>query len=286
MSRPIRIEFSGALYHVTSRGDRRESIYEDDSDRECFLEICKQVVENFNWICHAYCLMTNHFHLVIETPDGNLSKGMRQLNGVFTQTSNRRHRRSGHLFQGRYKAVLVDADAYLLVLTRYVVLNPVRAGMVAHPGEWSWSSYLTMTGKVIAHPWLSTDGLLTQFATQREDAIRRYIEFVAQGIGQKSIWNNLNRQVFLGDNDFVLRMQEKIKRLSQDINIPKAQRRPPAQPLKEIEKTFNSRNHAIVAAYATGEYSYQQIADFFNVHFTTVGNIVRKARTGKIKDRL
>ena len=278
MTRPIRIEFSGALYHVTSRGDRRENIYEDDTDRECFLKTCEQVIENFNWICHAYCLMSNHYHLVIETPDGNLSKGMRQLNGVFTQASNRRHRRSGHLFQGRYKAVLVDADAYLLELTRYVVLNPVRAGMVTHPREWPWSSYIGMTGEGIAQSWLSTDGLLAQFATQREDAIRRYTTFVAQGIGQKTIWNNLNRQVFLGDNNFVLRMQDKIKRLSLDVNIPKAQRRPPAQPLKEIEKNCKDRNHTIVVAYATGEYSYQQIADFFNVHFTTVGNIVRKAR--------
>ena len=285
MTRPIRIEFSGALYHVTSRGDRRESIDEDDIDRECFLKICEQVVENFNWICHAYCLMTNHYHLIIETPDGNLSKGMRQLNGVFTQASNRRHRRSGHLFQGRYKAVLVDADAYLLELTRYVVLNPVRARMVVDPGEWPWSSYRVMTGEVIAQPWLSTDGLLAQFATQREDAIRRYIEFVAQGIGQESIWNNLNRQVFLGDNNFVLRMQNKIKRLNQDVNIPKAQRRPPAQPLEEIEKTCGSRNHTIVVAYSTGEYSYQQIANFFNVHFTTVGNIVRKAKKDQ-KDSL
>ena len=286
MARPIRIEFSGALYHVTSRGDRRKSIYEDDKDRESFLNICEQVIKNFNWICHAYCLMNNHYHLVIETPDGNLSKGMRQLNGVFTQASNRRHRRSGHLFQGRYKAVLVDADAYLLELTRYVVLNPVRAGMATHPGEWPWSSYMAMTSDVIAPPWLSTDGLLAQFATQREKAIRRYTEFVAQGIDQESIWNNLNRQVFLGDNNFVLRMQDKIKKLSQDVNIPKVQRRSPARPLKEIEKTCASRNVAIVAAYATGEYSYQQLADFFNVHFTTVGNIVRKARTDQFKNRL
>ncbi len=119
MSRPIRIEFSGALYHVTSRGDRREAIYEDDEDRIRFLEILQNVITDFNWTCHAYCLMTNHYHLVIETPDANLSKGMRQLNGVYTQASNRRHQRSGHLFQGRYKAILVDADAYLLELSRY-----------------------------------------------------------------------------------------------------------------------------------------------------------------------
>ena len=127
MARPVRIEFAGALYHITSRGDRREAIYEDDTDRFRFLEVLGEVVERFNWRCHAYCLMTNHYHLVVETVDGNLSKGMRQLNGVYTQWSNRRHRRTGHLLQGRYKAILVDSEAYLLELARYVVLNPVRA---------------------------------------------------------------------------------------------------------------------------------------------------------------
>lgn len=135
MARPLRIEFNGALYHVTSRGDRHEAIHEDDKDRERFLEVLAEVVERFNWVCHAYCLMSNHYHLVVETPDANLSKGMRQLNGVYTQASNRRHHRSGHLFQGRFKGILVDKDSYLLELTRYVVLNPVRARMVKAPGK-------------------------------------------------------------------------------------------------------------------------------------------------------
>jgi putative transposase len=278
MARSIRIEFSGALYHVTSRGDRRESIYEDDQDRERFLEIIGQVVKDSNWICHAYCLMTNHYHLVIETPDGNLSKGMRQLNGVYTQASNRRHQRIGHLFQGRYKAILVDADVYLQELTRYVVLNPVRAGMVNNPGAWYWSSYRAMIGEAAAPTWLATDGLLAQFSDKREEAIRRYIRFVSEGGNQISIWNNLNRQVFLGDDRFVVRMQDKIKGLSQDVNIPKVQRRPPAPSLAKIAKAHESRNHAAVSAYASGEYSYQQIADFFNLHFTTVGKIIRAAR--------
>ena len=147
MTRPVRIEFEGALYHVTSRGDRREDIYEDDSDRLQFLEVLGEVVETFNWVCHAYCQMGNHYHLVVETPDVNLSKGMRQLNGVHTQTSNRRHGRVGHLFQGRYKAILMDGDAYLLELTRYVVLNPVRARMVAGPGDWRRSSDLDLIGE-------------------------------------------------------------------------------------------------------------------------------------------
>lgn len=188
MTRPIRIEFSGAFHHVTSRGDRRENIYEDDEDRVQFLGVLKRVVEDFNWVCHAYCLMTNHYHLVIETPDANLSKGMRQLNGVYTQTSNRRHGRTGHLFQGRYKAILVDGESYLLELTRYVVLNPVRAGMVPSPGDWVWSSYRAMTGEAPAPSWLATDGLLAQFSTHRNTAIKRYREFVTQGIDQESIW--------------------------------------------------------------------------------------------------
>ena len=130
MARPLRIELSGGLYHVTSRGDRREDIYFSEADREAWLALFAQVCARFNWICHAYCLMTNHYHLIIETPEGNLANGMRQLNGVYTQIVNRAHGRVGHVFQGRYKAILVDKESYLLELVRYVVLNPVRAGMV------------------------------------------------------------------------------------------------------------------------------------------------------------
>jgi REP element-mobilizing transposase RayT len=132
MARPLRIEFAGALYHVTARGDRQENIFVTDADRISFLEILKQVVERFNWLVHAYCLMDNHYHLLVETPDGNLGQGMRQLNGVFTQTSNRNHNRVGHVFQGRYKAILIQKDSYLLELSRYIVLNPVRARMVKY----------------------------------------------------------------------------------------------------------------------------------------------------------
>ncbi len=268
---------------MTARGDRRENIYDDEIDRERFLAILGQVIEDFNWVCHAYCLMSNHYHLLIETPDGNLSKGMRQLNGVFTQASNRRHQRSGHLFQGRYKAILVDADTYLMELIRYVVLNPVRAGMVDQPGKWPWSSYNAMLGKASAPPWLATDKLLAQFAVKRDEAVQGYRQFVAQGVGQESIWRFLNRQVFLGDDHFVQQMQQKIKALPEDINIPKAHRRPPAPPLEKIVQAHASRNEAIVAMYATGEYSYSQIAAFFNMHFTTVGKIVRKAKVNNGK---
>ena len=141
MSRPLRLEIAGGLYHVTSRGDRREDIFLDDTDRELWLTTLTQCCERFNWAIHAWCQMSNHYHLLIETPEANLSAGMRQLNGVYTQLVNRRHQRVGHVFQGRYKAILVDRDSYLLELSRYVVLNPVRAKMVKHVRQWKWSSY-------------------------------------------------------------------------------------------------------------------------------------------------
>ena len=133
MSRPLRIEFPGGLYHVTSRGDRREAIYLSDADRQYWLELLGQVCTRYNWLCHAYCLMDNHFHIVVETIDGNLSAGMRHLNGVYTQWHNRSHNRVGHVFQGRFKAIIVQREAYLLELARYVVLNPVRAGICDLP---------------------------------------------------------------------------------------------------------------------------------------------------------
>ncbi len=284
MARPIRIEFCGALYHVTSRGDRREAIYEDDEDRSRFLEILAQVVADANWLCHAYCLMSNHYHLVIETPDKNLAKGMRQLNGVYTQSSNRRHGRVGHLFQGRYKAIVVDADSHLLELTRYVVLNPVRAGMVAEPGAWPWSSYRATVGIDAPPSWLVIDGLLAQFGAGRAQAVQRYAAFVADGVGGESVWRHLNRQVFLGDDAFVERMHNAVQGApcsARDVNIPKAQQRPPAPPLSKIAAAHGSREEAMVAAHASGEYSYQQIAAYFGVHFTTVGRLVRARRHAK-----
>lgn len=275
MARPLRIEFNGALYHVTSRGDRREPIYEDKPDREAFLEVLAEVVTRFNWVCHAYCLMTNHYHLVVETPDGNLSKGMRQLNGVYTQASNRRHRRSGHLFQGRFKGILVDKDSYLLELTRYVVLNPVRARMVRDPGDHPWSSYRAMVGEASTPTWLATDGLLALFGKRRAEARRRYRRFVLEGIGAPGVWANLTQQIYLGDERFVKRMQAKVGRSEEELNIPRAQRRKPAPSLAALGRRHRNRDEAMVAAHATGAYSYGEIGEYFGLHPASVGRIVR-----------
>jgi len=279
MARPLRIEFPGALYHVTSRGDRQEPIYEDDDDRRAYLEILGDVIERFHCFCYAYCLMGNHYHLVIETLEGNLSKAMRHLNGVYTQVSNRRHKRAGHLFQGRYKAILIDKDTYWLEVSRYVVLNPVRAGMVKKPGAWPWSSYNATVGAKSAPEWLEVDRLLGHFGQKRGMARRRYKEFVEEGIGRQSLWSDLRHQIYLGDERFIERMQARLDdEEANDVNIPRAQRRGPAPTLKFIETRYRDRNRAVVVAYETGEYSYQQIGEYFGMHFTTVGRIVRAAR--------
>ena len=184
MARPLRLELAGLLYHVTSRGDRREAIYLDDEDRIGFLSLLGEVCHRFNWTIPAYCLMTNHYHLLVETPEGNLSRGMRQLNGVYTQRFNRRHGRVGHVFQGRYKAILVQRDNYLLELARYVVLNPVRADMVQDAADWPWSSYRSVVGQANAPDWLDRDRLLAQFGQQRNQAMQAYVRFVRDGGGQ------------------------------------------------------------------------------------------------------
>ena len=146
MARPLRIEFDGAVYHVTSRGKERKAVFKDDRDRALFLTTLAQVDQRFHWICHAYCLMDNHYHLVIETADANLSKGMRQLNGVYTQAFNRLHRRVGHLFQGRFKGILVQKESHFLEVCRYLVINPVGAKLIAQARQWPWSSYQATAG--------------------------------------------------------------------------------------------------------------------------------------------
>jgi putative transposase len=280
MARPLRIEFPGALYHVTSRGDRREPIFDDDEDREMFLAVLGEVVDRFNWRCHAYCLMGNHYHLVVETVEGNLSKGMRQLNGVFTQASNRRHGRSGHLLQGRFKAILVDREAYLLELARYVVLNPVRAGMVGAAGDWPWSSYGATAGVTGAPGYLTTEALLSMFARRKRLAHERYVRFVAEGVGQPSPWRDLRQQIYLGGEEFIRRMQAQAGDDMDALAVPKLQRRAPAASLAEIEALHAGRDPAIVAAHGTGAYSYREIAAHFGLHPGSVGKIVRRA-TGR-----
>ena len=296
MARPLRLEFPHALYHVTSRGDRRESIYHDDTDRQSWLEVLAKVCKRFNWTVHAYCMMDNHYHLLVETPDANLSGGMRQLNGVYTQRSNRTHGRVGHVFQGRFKAIVVDKDNYLLELARYVVLNPVRAGMVQDAGDWPWSSYNAMLAPAwVPRPeWLATDRLLAFFAHEqqplnREKAQQRYVNHVREGVGLPSVWEALTGQVYLGDEKFIHQISALARPSGQEIEgpqdtptarsrleIPRAQRRPAPLALQAYQQQNpNNRNAAIQAAFATGSFTMAQLAEHFELHYTSVSRIVK-----------
>lgn len=279
MARPLRIEFAGALYHVTSRGNRRDAIYESDLDRENFLMIIADVCQQYNWICHAYCLMDNHYHLLVETPEANLSKGMRQLNGRYTQTFNRTHQRVGHVFQGRYKAILIDKESYLLELSRYIVLNPVRAKMVYSVIEWQWSSYRAMIGQEIKPIWLNNEWLLARFGQNKLAAIEAYKQFVSEGKGLPSPWEQLKNQVFLGDDKFVESMLSHIEGKQELSEIPASQRRPIPKELFYYAQKYNSRNEAIIAAYASGGYSLKEVGDYFRLHYSTISGIVNDPKS-------
>ena len=218
--------------------------------------------------------MNNHYHLLIETPDANLSKGMRQLNGVFTQSINRKHHRVGHLFQGRYKSILVDKDAYLLELCRYIVLNPVRAKMVDTPDDWLWSSWHYMVGKETPPNWLATDALLNYFDKKRVVAIAEYVHFVGEGVN-KTIWDDLQHQIFLGDDDFVEKHQLLQEQLEGDVSeIPFKQRSVSPLSLGEYLTLSNTRNEAIVKAYQSGGYTMKEIDAYFKIHYSVVSRIV------------
>ncbi|MEK7817637.1 MAG: transposase, partial [Actinomycetota bacterium] len=233
------------------------------------------------WLCHAYCLMGNHYHLMIETPEGNLSQGMRQLNGVYTQAFNRRHGRVGHVLQGRFKAILVDKDSYLLELCRYIVLNPVRAKMVKQPKNYPWSSYRATAGLSSAPAFLTRDWLLRQFGREHHTAARRYREFVAQGIGQPSPWDQLAGQVLLGPESFVKKMAHQLKAAETLREIPRRQRHAARPSLKTLfpESGFQdkvARDQAIHQAHREHGYTLSEIGRKLDLHYTTISKVINR----------
>ncbi len=283
MTRPLRIEYPGAVYHVTSRGNEKKAIFKDDQDRENFLNTVQHVNKHYNWLCHAYCLMTNHYHLVIETPDSNLSLGMRQLNGVYTQLFNKRHKRTGHLFQGRFKGILIQKDSHLLEVCRYVVLNPIRAGLVESPQQWKWSSYRSTAGKEKPHSGLTTDWILGQFSVKRDKAEQEYCQFVNLGISEKSIWTEVKGQIILGEDEFVDSHADYLKKHTHVSEIPRSQRyanRPPLEKIFQENILSDKRKRDERMAEAAERYGYRQseIARHLRLHVSTVSNILRTKR--------
>ncbi|WP_287778079.1 transposase [Janthinobacterium sp.] len=269
MTRPLRLEFAGALYHVTARGDRRHAIYRDDTDRIAWLQVLGQVCERHHFVVHGFCQMTNHYHLLLETAEANLSQGMRQLNGLYSQHFNRRHRLVGHLFQGRYKAILVQKENYLLTLIRYIVLNPLRARMVSSLDAWHWSSHHYYIGDTAPPCWLERDWLLQQFGAKRNDAVAAYYRFVLAGIGAASPLSHIRHQVLLGNEAFVAKQQQS-QRSGEFREAAMIQRRAVALPLAAYRSTYANRDEAMARAYLSAAYTMSQIAAAFGVSTRTV----------------
>lgn len=275
MTRPLRLEFPGALYHVTSRGDRKAVIFHDDTDRAMWLQTLGEVCARFHFSIYAFCQMNNHYHLLVETADGKLSWGMRQLNGVYSQYFNRRHELVGHVFQGRYKSILVDRESYLLELARYIVLNPIRAGMVKHPGEWNWSSF-NLTSTTLSPPaWLEVNWLLSKFGCEDLIAQEAYRHFVMAGIGGSSPLANTYGQLILGSEQFIQELQAP-RQSSSNNGISRTQRSALALPLLGYQEKFPDRDVAIAEAYRANAYTLSEIARHFGVSLATASRAARK----------
>jgi len=203
MARQLRIEYAGAFYHVFSRGNLKEKIFFEDRDREKFLIILKRTKETFCYLLHAYVLMENHYHLLLETPQGNLSRIMQNINTSYTVYVNNKYNRSGHLLQGRYKSILVEKESYLLELNRYIHLNPVRQGLVDDPAEYEWSSYTAYTINPKNPSLVDVEDTLSYFSFKRSGAIKRYKEFVEDGIGKDiTPFHNIKAGILLGREKF------------------------------------------------------------------------------------
>ena len=239
MTRPLRLEYPGALWHVTNRGVGQRRIYLDDDDRLHFLALLAHAAEEQGWPVVAYVLMSNHYHRLCQTPQPNLSHGMRALDGAYGACFNTRHGRVGHLFQGRFKSHLIDSEAYLLDVARYIVLNPVRAGMVATSAEWKWSSYRATAGLEPVPSWLDPSPLLDRFdPLDWNRATSGYREYVAAADGSASPWKHLVAQAFLGRPEFLREVEERARAAKHSREHPRDQRLYRAVTLDDVRQAF------------------------------------------------
>lgn len=278
MSRPLRVQYPGALYHVSSRGNTKHKIFLDDKDRHGFLKWLKDAVKTHNLIIHAYCLMGNHYHMLVETPDGNLSTAMRDLNGNYSQWFNARHCRVGHLFEGRFKSYVIEKETYLLSVARYIVINAVRAGLVTHPRLWKWCSYNATVGTAKTPEWLHVDWLLGNFSKKRAVAQKAYREFVMDGLDVDP-YEDLEHDFILGSPQFVHWIWDNHTAGSEDIKEhPREQRivgRPKIEEIFSKKMSKSKRDDAIIFARVRCGYLASEIARCLGISNSTVGKIVR-----------
>lgn len=276
MARPLRVLYPGAVYHVTARGNERRAIYRDAADYEEFLGQLGLAVGRYGWLCHGFCLMGNHYHVLVETPRANLPIGMRHLNGRYAASFNRRWRRVGHLFQGRYKADLVENQAYLLALIRYVALNPIRTSppLVAVPEAYRWSSYPVLLGLQPRPAWLTVDWALSQFGDDYVRARARLRAFVEESLQERPLPIG---GMYFADNDFV---RDAVAKLDPIPEIPREQ----WQPLKPgLDEIFASCADPIGVAYRSYGYTQREIATHLGCHYATVSRHLRRSETRECK---
>ena len=295
MSRPVRIEYPGATYHVTSRGKDERVLFEDVEDRGVFLNTLATVVERFDWLLHSYVLMDNHYHLVVEVPDANLSRGMRQLNGLYTLHVNRRYDKTGSVFNGRFKSVLLEKKNYLLPVCRHVVTNPARVQPSQSISSYRWSSYPSLAGMSPLPPFLHADAVLKHFSSAKSKkgakpakfsklAHQKYRDYVKEGMTAPSPLQGRTNQVLLGSPGFLKEMKPALQ--GQDPRwqagkagrkAPKAVRRKPSLKTmfrKVDNKTRQQRNELMRRAHMDYNYTLMEIGDHLGLHYTTVSKVV------------
>jgi len=230
--RSSRVQFPGAFHHVYSRGNGKQNIFEDTSDRNLFMRLLESTICDCSWICHSFCLMQNHYHLLLETPEAMLSEGMQFLNGVYSSLFNKKYGRVGHVMQGRYHSPLVTNDGYFLELLRYMALNPVKSGFVEDPGQWNWSSYRGLSGLSPAPTFLRRDFVLNMFSSSANKAEQEYMTFVRERLASARL-------------GFITH-------------------RPPLGELFVDVQDKHQRNKAIAAAHHDYGYSLTEIAEFLD----------------------
>ena len=296
MARQLRINYPGAFYHVTSRGNERKAVFKSKRDREKFLEYLETATLRYDAVVHVYCLMDNHYHLLLKTPSGNLPQIMRHINGAYTTYFNVKRGRSGHLFQGRYKAILVDADEYAKELSRYIHLNPVRAKMVERPEEYKWSSYQDYTGARKPQEWLNRDFILGNFGSKFLVAEREYRKFVSslEGKEYESPLKEVFASTILGDTGFIEYVKKSfVKDKEADKQIPATKALMEKASLEEILKCVDrefseGRLSRDVKQYLCHRYTSERlkkIGEQFKVSESAVSHAVRRASKAMATDK-
>ena len=278
MPRRPRLQYPGAVYHVMSRGNRKNAIFDDDDDRQRFLDTVANASHRYTTIGYAICLMSNHYHYVFETPLGNLSATMQYINGEYSKASNRRHKRTGHVFEARFRSILVQRESYLRRVCRYAVLNPVRARLVSDAASWPWSTFRATAGLQEPPPWLQTDWIEWAFRAQtRQEAQERYREYVNNPVAKKT---RLNMNALALGNKAFKEAIDAETREDRSLLLPRSALARPSlsDVFAEIDVRPAGRVRGIETAHVTHGYALAEIARFLKVDRSTVSKAFNKAQ--------